>query len=109
MDGSRGAHRAKGGLFTHLFTWRVWRGALRGEWKRWVRKAWAPSFMEGARRLRASLFCGVSSCLVEGASLACTSCEWTIADLSGSVLRQHTKASLYNWPREDQGRTSSVE
>jgi hypothetical protein len=81
MDGSRGAHRAKGGSFTHLFTWRVWRGALRGEWKHWMRKAWAPSFMEGARRLRASLFCGVSSCLVEGAlleegaSLAGTSCS----------------------------------
>jgi hypothetical protein len=58
MDGSRGVHRAKGGSFTHLFTWRVWRRALRGEWKRWVRKAWAPPFMGGARRLRASLFCG---------------------------------------------------
>jgi hypothetical protein len=52
MDGSRGAHRAFGGSFTHLFTWRVWRGALRGEWKHWMREAWAPSFMEGARRLR---------------------------------------------------------
>jgi hypothetical protein len=73
MDGSRGAHRAFGGSFTHLFTWRVWRRALRGEWKHWTREAWVPSFMEGARRLRVSFFCGVSSCLVEGASLAGTS------------------------------------
>jgi hypothetical protein len=58
MDGSRGVHRAKRGSLTHLFTKRVWRGALRGEWKHWVRKSWAPSFMDGARRLRAPLFDG---------------------------------------------------
>jgi hypothetical protein len=34
-----------------------------------MREAWAPSFMEGARRLRSSLCCGESSCLVEGALL----------------------------------------
>jgi hypothetical protein len=33
--------------------------------------------------------------LEEGASLAGTSGTWTIADLIGSVLRQHTRASLY--------------
>jgi hypothetical protein len=60
-----------------------------------MRLVWLLSFLEGTRRLRASLFCGVSSCLVEGASLAGTSCTWTIADLSGSLLRQHTRASLY--------------
>jgi hypothetical protein len=65
MDGSIGAHRALGGSFIHLFTWRVWRGALRGEWKHCVRRAWAPTFMEGARRLRSSFICGESSCLVE--------------------------------------------
>jgi hypothetical protein len=59
-----------------------------------VRKSWAPSFMEGTKRIRASLFCCVSSFLVEGASLTGTSCTWTIADLSGLVLRQHTRASL---------------
>jgi hypothetical protein len=69
MDGSRRAHRAKRGSFTHLFTWRVWRGALIGEWKHCVREAWAPTFMEGARKLRPSLFCDQSSCLVEGALL----------------------------------------
>jgi hypothetical protein len=32
-----------------------------------VELAWAPSFMEGARRLEASFICGVCYCLVEGA------------------------------------------
>jgi hypothetical protein len=57
------------------------------------RRAWAPSFMEGARRLRAYLFCGEGSCLVEGtlleegACLAGKSITWTIADLIDSVWR----------------------
>jgi hypothetical protein len=34
-----------------------------------MREAWVPSFMEDARRLRVSFFCGVSSFLVEGALL----------------------------------------
>jgi hypothetical protein len=67
MDGSRGTHREKGGSLTHMFAWRVWRGAFRGEWKHWMTEAWAPTFMEGTRRLRSSFICGESSCLMEGA------------------------------------------
>jgi hypothetical protein len=55
-DCLRGAHREKGGSFTHLFTWRVWRGALRREWKHWERRAWAPSFMEAKGLI--ILWCG---------------------------------------------------
>jgi len=100
-DSLRGAHRAKGGSFLHLFTWRVWRGARGWEWKHWERRAWAPSFMEGARRLRAYLFCGEGSCFVEGAlleertSLASTSSGWAFADLIGGGLRQHTNRDLH--------------
>ena len=94
-DSLRGAHRAKGGSFLHLFTWRVWRGARGWEWKHWERRAWAPSFMEGARRLRAYLFCGEGSCLVEGASLAGTSSYWAFADLIGGGLGQHKNRDLH--------------
>jgi hypothetical protein len=68
-DSLRRAHRVFGGSVTHLFTWRVWERALRREWKHWQRRAWASSFMEGTRSLRALLFCGEGSCLVEGVLL----------------------------------------
>ena len=65
-----------------------------------MRLAWALSFMEGARKLRASLFCCVCSCLMKGAleeegpSLAGTCWSEAFADLIGKGLRQHTRDSL---------------
>jgi hypothetical protein len=56
--------------------------------------------MECARRLRDSLFCGVSSYLVEGTlleegtSLAGTCWSEAFADLIGKGLRQHTRGDL---------------
>ena len=101
-DSLRGTHRAKRGSFLHLFTWRVWRSKrMRMEALGEERRAWAPSFMEGARRLRAYLFCGEGSCLVEGAlleegaSLAGTSNCWAFADLIGGGLGHHTNKDFH--------------
>jgi hypothetical protein len=62
-----------------------------------VRLTWALSFMEGARKLRASFICCVHSCLVggaleeEGTSFAGTCWSEDFADLIGNGLRQHTE------------------
>ena len=65
-----------------------------------MREAWAPPSMEGSWRLRLSFICDDCSCFEEGtleeegACLAGTSSTWTITDLSVSMKRQHTRASL---------------
>jgi hypothetical protein len=51
MDGSRGAHRAMEAHSLICSLGEFERGALRGEWRHWMREAWAPTFMEGSWRL----------------------------------------------------------
>jgi hypothetical protein len=65
--GSRGSHRAFGGSFTFLFTWRDRGEKWIWEWKKRMREARAPPSMEGSRRLWLSFIFGVHTFLEEGA------------------------------------------